>query len=100
MKAAVLEDLGKIVVKEVETPEVTDDTLVVRVRSCAVCGSDLRIYRHGNPRVKPPQIVGHEIAGDVVEVSPPFDPSGTTGLNGVQMMFEIMCLMAENIAGS
>lgn len=68
MKAAVLEDLEKIVVKEVDTPKVTDDTLLVRVKSCAVCGSDLRIFRHGNPRVKPPQIVGHEIAGDVVEV--------------------------------
>ena len=38
------------------------------------------------------------IAGDVVEVSPPFDPSGTTGLSGVQMMFEILCLMAERVA--
>ena len=38
------------------------------------------------------------VAGDVVEVSPPFDPSGITGLNGAQMMFEIYCLMAEAIA--
>ena len=38
------------------------------------------------------------VAGDVVEVSPPFDPSGLTGLNGVQMMFEILCLMAETVA--
>ena len=27
------------------------------------------------------------IGGDLVEVAPPWDPSGTTGLNGVQMMF-------------
>ena len=38
------------------------------------------------------------VGGDLVEVCPPFDPSGTTGLNGVQMMWEILCLMAENIA--
>ena len=37
------------------------------------------------------------VAGDLVEVSPPFDPTGTTGLNGVQMMWEILCLMAESI---
>jgi len=37
------------------------------------------------------------VAGDLVEVSPPWDPSGVTGLNGVQMMFEIMCLVAENV---
>jgi len=42
--------------------------VLVRVRSCAVCGSDIRIYHRGNPRVKPPQIIGHEIAGEVVEV--------------------------------
>ena len=35
------------------------------------------------------------VAGDVVDVSPPFDPSGTTGLTGVKMMFEILCLLAE-----
>ena len=37
------------------------------------------------------------VAGDLVEVSPPWDPSGTTRLNGVQMMFEIMCLVAESV---
>ena len=37
------------------------------------------------------------VAGDVVEVSPPFDPSGVTGLNGAQMMFEILCLLAEGV---
>ena len=38
------------------------------------------------------------VGGDVVEVSPPFDPSGITGLNGSQMMFEIYCLLAEVLA--
>jgi len=38
------------------------------------------------------------VAGDVVEVSPPFDPSGLTGLHGAQMLFEILCLMAEGIS--
>jgi agmatinase len=37
------------------------------------------------------------VAGDVVEVSPPFDPMGTTALNGAQMMFEILCLIAGNL---
>lgn len=38
------------------------------------------------------------IGGDVVEVSPPFDPSGMTALVGVSMMFEILCLLAERVA--
>lgn len=68
MKAAVLEGIDKITVKEIETPKITDDSLLLKVRACAVCGSDIRIYHYGNPRVKYPQIIGHEIAGDVVEV--------------------------------
>ena len=39
------------------------------------------------------------IGGDVVEVSPPFDPSGNTALVGATLMFEIMCLLADAVAG-
>jgi guanidinopropionase len=38
------------------------------------------------------------IGGDVVEVAPPFDPSGTTALVGATMMFEILCVLAEAVA--
>lgn len=37
------------------------------------------------------------IGGDVVEVSPPFDPSGNTALVGATLMFEILCVLAESI---
>jgi hypothetical protein len=40
----------------------------------------------------------HIVGGDVVEVSPPFDPSGVTAHAGVTMMFEILCPMAEDVA--
>ncbi len=38
------------------------------------------------------------VGADVVEVSPPFDPSGITAHAGVTMMFEILCSMAEDVA--
>ena len=38
------------------------------------------------------------VGGDVVEVSPPFDPSGNTALVAVTTMFEILCLLAETVA--
>jgi len=38
------------------------------------------------------------IGGDVVEVSPPFDPSGNTALVGATVMFEILCLLADAVA--
>ena len=37
------------------------------------------------------------VGGDVVEVSPPFDPSGNTALVGATMMFEILCVLAESV---
>lgn len=36
--------------------------------------------------------------GDVVEVAPPFDPSGSTALVGATFMFEILCLLADRVA--
>ena len=46
-------------------------------------------------------LAGLNIVGaDVVEVSPPFDPSGMTALVGATMMYEILCLMADQIARS
>jgi guanidinopropionase len=38
------------------------------------------------------------IGGDIVEVSPPFDPSGNTALVAATMMYEILCILAESIA--
>ena len=37
------------------------------------------------------------IGGDVVEVSPPFDPSGNTALVGATMMYEILCVLADAV---
>ena len=68
MKAAVYEGIDKMVVKEVPTPVPDDDSVLLRMRACAVCGSDIRIFHHGNNRVHPPQILGHEIAGEVAAV--------------------------------
>ena len=40
------------------------------------------------------------IGGDVVEVAPPYDPSGNTALVGASMMFEILCLVADRHFGA
>ena len=73
MKAAVLEALEQIVIKEVPDVEPRSGEVKVRVHVCAVCGSDVRIFHHGNPRVRPPAIIGHEVAGEVVAVGDAVD---------------------------
>ena len=69
MLAAVFTGLEQMELREVPIPALEDEeSLLLKVHACAVCGSDIRIYHHGNPRVVPPQIIGHEIAGEVVAV--------------------------------
>ncbi|MEM7021515.1 MAG: agmatinase [Pseudomonadota bacterium] len=40
------------------------------------------------------------VGADMVEVSPPFDPSGLTALAGASMMFELLCVLADAVAAS
>lgn len=42
--------------------------IVVKVLACARCGTDRNIFRKGHPKVKPPTVLGHEIAAEIVEV--------------------------------
>ena len=67
MKAAVLEQYDKLTVKDVPEPKCGDNEALLKVKACAVCGSDIRIYHYGNDRVKLPAVMGHEISGEVVE---------------------------------
>lgn len=57
---------NSIAVTQTTMPELKKGELLIKVMACSVCGSDLRIFKNGNPRVKSGQIVGHEIAGTVV----------------------------------
>ena len=68
MKAAVLEDLEHLCVREVDMPSCSPAEAVLKVQACAVCGSDIRIYHYGNDRVHCPAVIGHEIAGQILEV--------------------------------
>lgn len=78
MKAAVLEDVEKMVVRGVPDPEVSPREVLLRVRAVGVCGTDLHLFRgHGNynldakgraiPLAEQPQILGHEFSGEILE---------------------------------
>ena len=70
MKAAVYLEPGRIEVTEIPDPEILEDELLIRVRAASICGTDLRIYKHGHFKIPAGErrVLGHEIAGDVIEV--------------------------------
>jgi L-iditol 2-dehydrogenase len=68
VKAGVLEKIERLVVKSVPDPQPDEGSVTLRVKLCSICGSDLRIYHYGHPRVALPQILGHEISGQIEAV--------------------------------
>jgi len=72
MKAAVLHEFKKpLAMEEVERPKIQDDDVLIEVEACGVCHSDLHVAEGDWTQlagiVKKPVILGHEIAGRVVE---------------------------------
>lgn len=70
MKAAVFHGVKDIKVEDVPSPEINDREVLVKCRAAAICGTDLRIYNYGHSKIPDGKkvILGHEMAGDIVEV--------------------------------
>lgn len=68
MNAIYLEAPGKIAVAAVTQPERKEQNVLIKVRSFGICGSDIGAYLGTNPLVSYPRIIGHEVAGEVLEV--------------------------------
>ena len=65
MKALVLEDYKKLVIDDVPQPEIAADEVLIRVRSCGICGSDVHGFDGSSGRRIPPLIMGHEASGEI-----------------------------------
>lgn len=69
MKAAVLQGPNALAVVTIATPQAGPGELVLKVRAATVCGTDLRILTGKKTKgVRFPSVIGHEFAGEVVEV--------------------------------
>lgn len=71
MKAIVYHDTEDLRHEDVPTPTVGDGEALIKVEACAVCGTDLRTFHHGNKAVTPGRILGHEFCGTMVESADP-----------------------------
>ncbi len=68
MQALLLTEYRKLELASLERPAVGPDDVLVGVRACGICGSDVHGYDGSTGRRIPPLVMGHESAGVVVEV--------------------------------
>ena len=67
MKKAVLREPRRFELVEADIPKVADDELLVKVKYCGICGSDLHSYAGKNQFSRFPYVPGHEFVGTVEE---------------------------------
>jgi threonine dehydrogenase-like Zn-dependent dehydrogenase len=75
MRAALLSAPFVIDMVAHEAPRPGPGEVLLRVRAVSICGSDINAYRGVHPRIKPPSVLGHELAGEVAALGPGTDPS-------------------------
>ena len=84
---------GDVRIEESPEPQVAAGEVKLRVRACSMCGTDVKIATAGHQRMQPPRVMGHEIAGEIVEVG-----EGVTGWaagDRVQVIAAIPCGKCE-----
>ena len=68
MRAFVQTAIGRFEERELPDPVPRDGEVVLRVRAALTCGTDLKLLDRGHPRIALPVTMGHEAAGEIVEV--------------------------------
>jgi L-iditol 2-dehydrogenase len=60
-------DNKKLEIAEAPKPHIQRNSMLVKISAAAICGTDLRTYRHGSERIVTPRILGHEACGIIEE---------------------------------
>jgi len=68
VKALLLTEYRRLEMTEMPAPEIGPDDVLVRVRACGICGSDIHGFDGSSGRRIPPLVMGHEASGMVAEV--------------------------------
>ena len=89
MRAARYHAPGDVRLEEVAEPTAGEGDVVIRVRNCSTCGTDVKISRFGHHHIVPPRTMGHEIAGEIVEIGA--EVQGWAEGDRVQVIAAIPC---------
>jgi len=68
LKAAVVVEKETVEIQDVDKPAVHDHDVLIKVKTVGVCGSDLHLFKGTHAFRKLPAVLGHEVAGEVVEI--------------------------------
>lgn len=70
MLAAIMYDKNDIRLENIRTPEINENEVLLKVKSTAICGTDVRMYKNGYTGITPdsPRILGHELSGVIAAV--------------------------------
>ena len=68
MKALVLSEYKHLAIEDAPKPQPADDELLIRIRACGICGSDVHGFDGSTGRRIPPIVMGHEAAGVIEAV--------------------------------
>lgn len=68
MKAAIYKGIEQIEVERVPIPKIGPRDALLKVKACAICGSDIKIFHNGHSLLTAPGIMGHEFSGEIVDV--------------------------------
>ncbi len=96
MKAAIFN--GKdLVIKEVPKPQITEDQILINVKAVGICGTDIAIVS-GHLLTPTPLILGHEFAGEVVEVGKKVNSSwiGKRVTSEINSNIDFNCFFCNN----
>jgi L-iditol 2-dehydrogenase len=68
MKAVRYYGPGNLAVEEIPQPALSTGEILVQVKACGICATDVKTYRRGHPKILPGSVLGHEISGRIVAV--------------------------------
>ena len=89
MQAAFLVEPGKIELREIPIPEPGKGEIIAKVHTALTCGTDLKTYRRGHPKVTLPSPFGHEFSGTVYDVGQ--DVNGFREGDNLMTVFSAPC---------
>ncbi|AVT29086.1 alcohol dehydrogenase [Plantactinospora sp. BC1] len=89
MKAVRFHAPGDVRIEDVPEPTPGPGDVKIRVRNCSTCGTDVKISKFGHHHIHPPRVMGHEIAGEVVQIGS--EVTGWTAGDRVQVIAAIPC---------